>query len=423
MSAIDEMIAPAKDLSDLHSRIGATNLRQAIETNEQPWQPAPAVSPTVAASLPASSPVANEPAGAPPPTSGPSDPSRPPGGLTIKSLSEILASSHDDSDMILGDRLIAQGQSCVLAGASGLGKSRLALQMACALACGGDFLGFVNHAGPLKVLMLQTENSERRLKMDVDRLEDHYHCEWETISQNLRVMTPFNDNDYLLNLDDVANVSRIGDTVERENPDVLFLDPLNVFAAGDLNTDSDMRETCRVIGEIGRRGNPDRAVIVLHHALTGKAGAVKATGYDRTSFGRNSKVLLAWSRAQINLAPADPDSNDRLAVICGKNSNGPEFAPFGVNLNSATMIYGLDPDFDLEGWKSEIAGRTSSGPRVSTAEVVEILGTARLAKPELIKALMDEMGCGKSKAYALVAKAEREGLISRCEREKTYRRP
>jgi len=35
-------------------------------------------------------------------------------------------------------------------------------------------------------------------------------------------------------------------------------------------------------------------------------------------YGRNSKVLHAWTRGQINLAPMSEDNNDVLALSCGK---------------------------------------------------------------------------------------------------------
>ena len=64
-----------------------------------------------------------------------------------------------------------------------------------------------------------------------------------------------------------------------------------------------MTATLTVIGRITRQGDPQRIPVILHHALTGKSGAARATGFDRGSFGRNSKVLLGWVRSQINVAP------------------------------------------------------------------------------------------------------------------------
>ena len=69
------------------------------------------------------------------------------------------------------------------------------------------------------------------------------------------------------------------------------------------------------------------------NALTGRGGAAKVTGHDRASFARNSKVMHAWTRGQINIAPIDPDDNSRLIVACGKCSNGKEFEKFAIKLN------------------------------------------------------------------------------------------
>lgn len=70
MSVIDEMIAPAKDLSDLHRRFGRENLGQCLEMNVQPWQPAPVVSSTAAAGNLA----ADSPAGSAGPCAQPDEP-------------------------------------------------------------------------------------------------------------------------------------------------------------------------------------------------------------------------------------------------------------------------------------------------------------------------------------------------------------
>ena len=37
---------------------------------------------------------------------------------------------------------------------------------------------------------------------------------------------------------------------------------------------------------------------------------MKAVGHDRNSFGRNSKVLQFWTRAQINVVAYEPHDNE-----------------------------------------------------------------------------------------------------------------
>src|SRR5688572_8779773 len=73
-------------------------------------------------------------------------------------------------------------------------------------------------------------------------------------------------------------------------------------------------ERRKTSADAGLIRNVDRAAVVLHHALTGKLGAARATGYERSSFGRNSKLLQAWTRGQINLAPASAHDNSKLVA-------------------------------------------------------------------------------------------------------------
>ena len=111
-----------------------------------------------------------------------------------------------------------------------------------------------------------------------------------------------------------------------------------------------MTETLREISRITKRGNPRRIPLVIHHAGTGRAGIQKTTGYDRSSFGRNSKVLFSWARAQINVAPALPDSNDLIIIASAKCSNSREFKPFAAHLDQDTMLYQRLDDFDFDEW-------------------------------------------------------------------------
>ena len=158
----------------------------------------------------------------------------------------------------------------------------------------------------------------------------------------------------------------------------------------------------------------------LHHALTGKAGASKATGFDRASFGRNSKTLHAWTRAQINLAPVDADSNERLIVACGKCSNGREFQTFAVRLNPDTMIYEVDPTVDVSQWETEITGAKDTKPLMNSARVRELCAVAGSTKAELAKVIMDDCGCYRGSAYRYMVRAEQAKKISFNKSHETY---
>ena len=137
------------------------------------------------------------------------------------------------------------------------------------------------------------------------------------------------------------NEAKISELIQEKKPTGVAYDVLRDYGIGDLNSDEGMTSTLSVIGRITRQGGPRRIPVIVHHALTGKSGAARATGFDRGSFGRNSKVLLGWVRSEINLAPYDPDNNEVLIVASGKSNNSEEFQPFGVRLELETMMYPL----------------------------------------------------------------------------------
>lgn len=132
-----------------------------------------------------------------------------------------------------------------------------------------------------------------------------------------------------------------------------------------------MRDTIMHMAALVRKGAPFRSIIVLHHAVTGKSGALKAIGFDRGSFGRNSKALLAWCRGAINIAQGSADDNGTLVVACGKCSDGREFPRFAIKLDES-MIYKVDPDFDFETWEGEVSGKNSTRKIVSMDTIKEL---------------------------------------------------
>ena len=251
--------------------------------------------------------------------------------LTFRKPSEILelASALDDSDMILGERLLADSQPLTILGQGGIGKSRLVLQLVACQILGADFIGMKTHGPPRKWLILQTENSNRRLSHDLTKLKQWAGTRWSEIDAKLVLHTLETDDDSFVNVETAGEA--IESALATFQPEIVVFDPLNAFTSGDLNSDADMRAVCVRLSQLAKRGNPKRALIVLHHALTGRGGASKATGFDRSSFGRNSKVLLAWTRGQINLSPASEHDNETLVVSCGKNSNGREFKQVGLS--------------------------------------------------------------------------------------------
>jgi hypothetical protein len=303
--------------------------------------------------------------------------------LTFRKPSEILAMEFSDEANFLGDWMIAEEQPTTIVAPSGAGKSRLLLQMAADMILGRPFLGLETHAAGKPWLILGSENSNRRFKMDLEHLKAYHGDDWAKVDGCLTLHTVETEDDGYLSLANPANSMRIENGIRELDPAIVACDPLNEFKMGDLNSDDHMLNTCRELSRLSKAGNPKRACVVAHHTVVGRAGAVKAVGYDRGSYGRNSKALLGWTRAQINLAPGSPDNNEVLVVSCGKCSNGREFEPFAIRLNPETMIYELHPEFDLEAWLGEYGGQSKQNEPLVTIDGVKELCRGAMSRAEL----------------------------------------
>jgi len=340
--------------------------------------------------------------------------------LTIRTPDDLLGMTFDDSDRILGDRLLATGQSLVIAGAGGIGKSRLLLQAAVATIAGNPFIGLETHKPGLRWLILQAENSNRRLHGDLAALRQWTGPEaWAHVNAQLSIHTLESDADGFMSLDNPAAQRRIAEAISATSPDVVCFDSLYNFAIGDLNKDEDMSATLLALSRLAKAGNPNRSPVVLHHARTGKAGAAGATGYDRASYGRNSKVLHSWTRGQLNVAPGSAEPDGPIVLTCGKCSNGKEFDPLAARLNPATMIYEAIPDFDFQAWQAEVSGKADH-EQLMTPERVRELCTGSMSKSVLAKAIVDDCGCSRATSFRHILRAEKAKKIHWSKTSETY---
>ena len=327
--------------------------------------------------------------------------------LSTRTPNELLKMEFDPGDNYFENGIIAKHQSCILLGPAGVGKTRLALQMAVCSITGRPFLGWKPSKRKIRWLIIQAENSSRRLKADLAAIRAWIGEElWLLVDQNLIIHTLEKDHDTFLNLSDHASAELVARLVKTYKADVVLFDPLYAFATGNLNSDAAMLKTCKTLSDIARLGAADCAVVVLHHSLTGKAGARKATGYERGSYGRGSKALNMWTRGQINVAAVSVGNNDRLVIACGKNSNGLPFEDFGIRLDPDTMIYEEDPEFDVRAWQAELNGETNSVTKPTPEAMAMLVKDLPMARKALKDLVMEEFGCGQASAYALIAKSE-----------------
>lgn len=334
--------------------------------------------------------------------------------LSVLTFEQISKIPSKETDRIFGDHLLDKGSNLVILGQGGTGKTRFVYQMIAAAHLGlNKFLTLDVHPGArnFKWLVLQAENGVERLKREHETLKQMLGTSYSRFNEFVRVLVPISENDSFLNLDNPDNIRRLQRTIEHQSPDGIIFDALYDFAVDDLNKDAGMKGTLTAMSRLARHRNPSRPMIVLHHAGTGSAGAARAIGYDRSSFGRNSKVLYNWSRAQINIAPATGENNDQLIVSCGKCSNGKEFPPFAVRLNTETMLYEIDSDVDVSEWAQTMCSNGKEQPAISPSEVADMASSSGTSKAGLAKRIMESTGCSKMSAYRHIKRAVQKGSI------------
>lgn len=332
-------------------------------------------------------------------------------GLCVRSAREILDMELDENDCLFGDRLLTKSGKLVIAGEPGIGKSRILLQFAACSIRGLPCLGIGTHARGMRWLIFQTENSNRRLKTDIGWLVREYGEEFLD-----HLFVRLLDGELLSLLKPAA----IEAEIRKIQPGIVGWDPLKDVAIGDLNSDADMTETVVTIERICRRGDLTRGIAVLHHALTGKAGAAKSTGWERAGFARNSKMLLAWARAQINVAPGGPEKDDPIVLTCGKNNDGKQFPQFAARLNPKTMIYEVDENFDIEGWRQEVS--SAKPPRKSAKDVLrDILQPGReYDQKDIVARVIEEELVSPATAYRIINEGKTGRILRRNKVTKTY---
>lgn len=339
--------------------------------------------------------------------------------LSIRSPDELDAMTFPEDHLILGPHLLYKGQNACLVGPGGCGKSRLVLQEATTIIASRKFIGFTTHAPNIRWLVLQAENDNRRLQHDIRKLKRWYsEAEWTKINKQLFIHTLETDEDGFLTLEDLRNRRAIAELIGDYKPDVVSWDALQCFAIGDLNKDRDMWDTLSVISQLTKTGNPLRVPYVLHHSLTGREGAARATGYDRASYGRGSKTLFAWTRLQINLSPDINPESGVVVVSAGKCSDAKEFPDFGIRLNPDTMVYEKDTGFDVKSWRADVMRKNA--PLITDSEVSDLCGIDGIAKADLVESIETSTGCAQGTAYRSVERAAKRGYILYVERSDKY---
>jgi len=169
-----------------------------------------------------------------------------------------LMNIKDEPDNYLIDGFLWEHQNVVILAREKVGKSLLALQMACALSSGEALFGEYEIPEPMKVLYIQTESTRHET---IERLRAMTHqsgVSWDP--ENFHLMhTPS------LSLDKDQGIVWLVNKIEERKirPRVIIIDPLYMSMAGSLSDDLAARAASRNIRLLNEHFGC--ANIITHH--------------------------------------------------------------------------------------------------------------------------------------------------------------
>ncbi|MFW5871262.1 MAG: AAA family ATPase [Verrucomicrobiota bacterium] len=336
--------------------------------------------------------------------------------LSIMNLSDLMAVEVQSNDNLMGDRMLSRGEAMAVFGPPGIGKSRLVLQMAIDFTMNRPWCGMITHEPALKFLYLQTENSPRRMQYDLRQMTQglggYYR---DLIDRHLYILLPINEQDRFLTFEKQENVQRLMREVRRYRPDVVIYDPLIEFFQGESENDNNQMKDCyQLMMRIARAGNHDAAVVIVHHAKTGKQAIRGAAGWDAASFGRGAKALYGAVRSAVNIVPASETDEGMLAMIPSKNNNGKRPDKCAMALHQDSMTYQQIDGFSWGDWEDSLSDRGKRGPKpkVTMLDIYEICPKLDgMKKSDLVALMVVEKEISKTQVYNLVKAAIVKGEI------------
>lgn len=200
-----------------------------------------------------------------------------------------------DPDAVLGNRWLCRGGSCLLVAQTGAGKSALCTQMALAWALGRPAFGLETKRGPLRSLIIQSENDEGDVS---ESIQGAVHS--MGIAQESQLIDDIADRvlfcrEAVRTGEDFGKLLR--SMVIAHRADIVWVDPLLGFAGVDL---SDQEHASHFLRHIIQPILSETGVILfsVHHTTKPAKEPQGAANLSDLSYaGAGSAELANWHRA------------------------------------------------------------------------------------------------------------------------------
>jgi RecA-family ATPase len=237
-----------------------------------------------------------------------------PQGYTLEELRTL--DTRSDPNCVIGFRdgrtlrYLCREKSAWIIGPSGIGKSTLTTEFAVGWALGKPVFG-ITPARPLKSLIIQAENDKYDLAemiqgvIKAHNLTPEFDPDDEYKAANKRIIIQSEDTSVGFKF-----IDRLHRFIDRDRPDIVWVDPLLSFAGIDVNKQDQVSAFLReginpVLKATGA------VMIGIHH--TGKMRNSKKdmeqwSPLDFAYAGLGSSELVNWARAVMTLVPIDGDA-------------------------------------------------------------------------------------------------------------------
>lgn len=313
---------------------------------------------------------------------------------------------------LLGDGYLRRRQLTTLIGPPGVGKSRLSLWLGCCHICGRSTFGLEAANSPAKWLFFGNENDPLRQKTDLDWFYRNLTAEEQAkVDNNLFLHVLEKPDDGIITLADPEAFAKLCSTLKEVQPDVVVFDPWGNMIEGNENDNEEIRRTLKALFRAIGTNCPEAAILVIHHARTGKSTAMEAgNNFSGGSLGRGSKALVSAARCELALWPGHSEDSSKLVLTCEKANNVKKFEPKGLNFENG--IYTEDHGFSVEAWKDDIDGNRTS-KTLTVADLIQIIKQGVHKSGEIVAACEKEFGASKATVTRRLAEGVEKGYIAK----------
>lgn len=323
-----------------------------------------------------------------------------------KSIGDLKKPEPDASNELIRHRFLNRRAAMLLVGATGLGKSSLAQQMAVMFALGKPCFGF-EPTRPLRSFIIQAENDEGDL---AETRDDIYKA--LALTENEREMVA--KNVFFATIDDSYGLDFLHDRVrpalQARPSDLLWLDPLFAFVGGDVSKQEVMSPFLRGgLNPILRQCNCG-AVLVHHPPKPPRENNFKQQKKfsDHAYAGYGSVELANWPRAVVNL-----ESTGRPGVfqlVLGKRGGraGWKESDGKTRAYVRFIAHGKDGIYWRDAEKEEQAIAASSGTKDDVLPLVPLDGS--IDKNALISKLKSK-SFGETRARGYISELVNDGVL------------